>query len=189
MSRKSVRHVNVPVPEKNALPLRSVISTSDYRSLAAFRYEIRKFLAFSERAARAAGIEPQQHQLLLSIEGFPGVAPPTIGDVAERLCVAHHTAVGLIDKLEARALVVRERSLEDRREVLLKLTAQGTRLLRTLSVLHRDQLARVGPHMVESLSAILAAHGKRNRRAAVRKRSAARRAHGRLQDASAFRKS
>jgi len=135
------------------------VALSDYRALAAFRYEIRKFLAFSERAARGHGVEPQQHQLLLAVKGFPGNSRPTIGDIAERLCVEHHTTVGLVDKLEERGLVRRERGTEDRREVFLELTAAGTTLLRKLSLLHRDQLLRVGTHMVSALDAILSAYG------------------------------
>jgi len=134
------------------------ISTRDYRALAAFRYEIRKFLAFSETAARAAGIEPQQHQLLLAVKGFPGGAKPTIGEIAERLCVEHHTTVGLVDKLEARGLILRERSRQDRRQVFLRLTSKGLSLLRKLSVRHREQLERVGPSMVEALSMIVSAY-------------------------------
>jgi DNA-binding MarR family transcriptional regulator len=132
------------------------ISTTEYRSLAAIRYEIRKFLAFSERAARDAGIEPQQHQVLLSVRGLPEGQRPTIGTIAERLCVQHHTAVALVDKLENRGLLRRQRSAEDRREVLLHLTPNGTALLRRLSALHRDQFRSVGPKMVEALQAIVA---------------------------------
>jgi len=135
------------------------VALSDYRALAAFRYEIRKFLAFSERASRGHGIEPQQHQLLLAVKGFPSNARPTIGNIAERLCVEHHTTVGLVDKLEERGFVRRERSTEDRREVFLELTVSGAALLRKLSVLHRDQLLRVGPHMVSSLDSILSTYG------------------------------
>jgi len=131
------------------------VSDTDYRSLAAFRYEIRKFLAFSERAARDAGIEPQQHQLLLSLRGLPRDARPTIGAIAERLVVRHHTAVALVDKLEARGLLQRVRGAEDRREVLLSLTADGERMLRELSTLHRRQLRTVGPAMVVALQRIL----------------------------------
>lgn len=131
------------------------VSAADYRSLGAFRYEIRRFLAFSEQAARDAGIEPQQHQLLLAIRGLPEGARPTIGTIAERLCVQPHTAVALVDKLEARGLVRRERAVEDRREVLLRLSSDGEALLRKLSALHRDQLRTVGPAMVTALMTIL----------------------------------
>ena len=131
------------------------VTTSDYRRLAAFRYEIRKFLAFSEKAARSAGIEPQQHQLLLALRGLPAGTRPTIRAVAERLCVEHHTAVALVDKLEERALLCRERGELDRREVLLRLTPEGEALLRALSALHRRQLAEVGPAMVGALVGII----------------------------------
>jgi DNA-binding MarR family transcriptional regulator len=131
------------------------ISSADYRSLAAFRYEIRKFLAFSEGAARAAGIEPQQHQLLLTVRGLPVGARPTIRVISERLCVKHHTAVALVDKLERRGLLARERGSKDRREVLLKLTTEGDAMLRELSALHRAQLRTVGPGMVHALQGIL----------------------------------
>lgn len=127
------------------------LTTSSYRRLAAFRYEIRKFLAFSEQAAREAGIEPQQHQLLLALRGLPVGIRPTVGAIAERLCVQHHTAVALVDKLEARRLVVRERSAEDRREVLLRLTPEGEAILLTLSAIHQGQIAVVGPTMVSAL--------------------------------------
>lgn len=131
------------------------ISLADYRSLAAFRYEIRKFLAFSEGAAREAGIEPQQHQMLLAVRGLPDGVRPTIGAVAERLCVQHHTAVALVDKLEARGFIRRRRSEMDRREVLLQVTDDGLDLLRALSTLHRDQLQTVGPALLEALQAII----------------------------------
>jgi DNA-binding MarR family transcriptional regulator len=134
------------------------VTLDDYRALAALRYEIRKFLAFSERAARTAGIEPQQHQLLLALKGLPEAQRPTIRVMAERLSVQHHTAVALVDKLEARGLVKRERGVVDRREVLVRLTDEAAVMLGQLSALHRDQLQRVGPGMVSALTAIVEAH-------------------------------
>jgi DNA-binding MarR family transcriptional regulator len=139
----------------------SKLSASDYRSLSAFRYEIRKFLAFSEQAARAAGIEPQQHQLLLALRGLPSGTRPTIGAVAERLCVQHNTAVALVDKLEERGLIERGRGVTDRREVLLELTPAGEEVLRALSALHKQQLRTVGPAMVLALSRIVEAPRER----------------------------
>jgi DNA-binding MarR family transcriptional regulator len=132
------------------------ITLADYRALAAFRHEIRKFIAFSEQAARDAGIEPQQHQLLLAVRGLPESMRPTIRAIAERLCVQHHTVVALVDKLEMRGLVLRERSEADRREVLLRVTYAGEALLRALSALHRLQLETVGPNMVRALERVLA---------------------------------
>jgi DNA-binding MarR family transcriptional regulator len=143
----------------------SRISLHDYRSLAALRYEIRKFIAFSEQAARDAGIEPQQHQLLLSVRGLPEGRPPTIGAVAERLRVQHHTAVALVDKLEARGFVRRERGIVDRRQVMLRLTPAGDAVLRRLSALHREQLRTVGPEMASALQGILAPMAERTAQA------------------------
>jgi len=135
------------------------VTVSDLRALAAFRYELRGFLAFSEQAARAAGIEPQQHQLLLAVGGLPAGQRPNIRTLAERLCVQHHTAVALVDKLEERALVRRERSTEDKREVLVRLSPSGAELLQELSRQHRGQLASVGPEMLAALAAILDGRG------------------------------
>ena len=132
------------------------LTNASYRQLAAFRYEMRKFLSFSEQAARNAGIEPQQHQVLLAIRGLPSDVRPTVGAVAERLCVQHHTAVGLVDKLEGHGLLERHRGQNDKREVLLRLTPEGVRILRRLSTLHQQQLVVVGPAMVSALSAIVA---------------------------------
>lgn len=131
------------------------LNLKDYRALARFRYEIRRFLAFSERAAREAGIEPQQHQALLSLHGLPMERRPTIGTLAERLCVEHHTAVALVDKLCKRQFVVRERSEEDKREVLVRLTPEGLMVLKELSAVHKEQLRRVGPEMVRALTVVL----------------------------------
>jgi DNA-binding MarR family transcriptional regulator len=131
------------------------VPDGDYRALASFRYEIRKFLAFSEQAARSAGIEPQQHQLLLAVRGLPEDQRPTIGAIAERLCVQHHTTVALVDKLEGRGFIERQRGAQDRREVLLRLTKEGEALLQQLSALHRKQLETVGPAMVTALGRVL----------------------------------
>jgi DNA-binding MarR family transcriptional regulator len=142
-------------------------SLADYRALAEFRYQIRLFLSFSEHAARAAGMEPQQHQLLLAIKGLPADRRPTIKALAERLCVQHHTVVALVDQVEARKLVRRKRHAKDRREILLVLTAQGERILRGLSVLHRDQLRIVGPTLVDALASIVGQQQQQARAAAA----------------------
>jgi DNA-binding MarR family transcriptional regulator len=151
------------------------LSNADYRSLAAFRYEIRKFLSFSEQAAREAGIEPQQHQLLLAVRGLPESLRPTIRTISERLCVQHHTAVALVDKLEAHGLLQRERSTLDRREVLLRLTEAGAELLSGLSAQHRQQLQTVGPALLTALQSIAAGRvrGPRASRAVLGAQSAA----------------
>jgi DNA-binding MarR family transcriptional regulator len=140
------------------------INLADYRALAQFRYEIRKFLAFSEGAARAAGIEPQQHQALLAIRGLPEGVGPTIGVLADRLCVQHHTAVALVDKLEQHGWAKRQRATLDRRQVLLRLTPKGSALLAKLSALHREQLGAVGAGMVQALETIVNARTEPKRR-------------------------
>jgi len=140
----------------------SKVSLADYRALAQFRYEIRRFLAFSESAARAAGIEPQQHQALLAVKGLPEGVEPTIGALAERLCVQHHTAVALVDKLEERGWAERKRASADRRQVLLTLTSQGSELLAKLSALHGQQLGAVGSDMVQALALIVSTHARKS---------------------------
>jgi DNA-binding MarR family transcriptional regulator len=139
-------------------PKAAELSQRDYQALAELRFQIRSFLAFSERAARSHGMEPQQHQLLLSLKGLPAGMRPTIGTVAERLCVEHHTAVTLTDRLERAGLVERARGESDRREVLLSITASGERLLTELSALHREQLQRVGPQLQRALGLILSSN-------------------------------
>jgi DNA-binding MarR family transcriptional regulator len=127
------------------------LTNSDYRALAEFRYRIRCFLRFSEQAARAAGLEPQQHQLLLSIKGVPESKKATVGVLAERMQLAHHTTVELIDRLEERGLVARRRHDDDRRQVLVEITAAGEAILAELSLHHLNELGTVGPSLVEVL--------------------------------------
>jgi DNA-binding MarR family transcriptional regulator len=134
----------------------------DYQALSDFRYEIRRFLNFSERGACAAGIEPQQHQALLAIKGRPRDGKATVGWMAKRLEIRHHSAVELSDRLEARGLIRRSRGEADRREVLLQLTRAGERVLREISARNRRELRTAGPRLVEALKATLV-HGARTR--------------------------
>jgi len=127
------------------------VSKAEYETLAAFRYALRQFLHFSEEAAQRAGLTPQQHQALLAIKGFPGRDRLTIGELAERLRVRHHSAVELADRLMAERLVAREPGTADRRQVYLTLTARGEKVLEKLSAAHKEQLRRVGPQMGELL--------------------------------------
>lgn len=131
------------------------INATDYRALAEFRYQIRRFVRFSERAAREAGLEPQQHQLLLAVKGLPDGGRATIGNVAERLQIQHHSAVELIDRLARRGMVVRKREGNDRREVQIQLTGRGEKILRDLSVHHRDELKTAGPALVDALKKMM----------------------------------
>ena len=138
----------------------------DYRALAELRHQIRQFLTFSEREARVAGIEPQQHQVLLALKGMPDGRQPTIGALAERLVVKHHTAVGLVDRLVAADLAVRRAHDDDGRQIVVQVTRRGERLLRKLSLSHRAELSTAGPALAASLEAILvgATRTKRARR-------------------------
>lgn len=120
------------------------VSAADYQALAEFRYQIRRFLHFSDHAARAAGLEPQHHQLLLAVKGLPPGRAPTIRELAERLQVQHHSAVELIDRLVERKLVRRRRGVADRRQVFVELTARGEAILRELSLHHLAELRAVG---------------------------------------------
>ena len=140
-------------------------SAVDYRALAEFRYQIRKFLTFSQQAARAAGIDPQQHQLLLAIRGLPEQIKPSIRAMAERLQIRHHSAVELIDRSVAHGLVERRRDGVDRRQVTIHLTAKGEKLLAELSVHHRDELRTAGRELARVLRSIInGANGTARRR-------------------------
>ena len=123
------------------------LSKAEYELLAAFRYALRQFLHFSEESARAAGIEPQQHQALLAIKGFPERDRITIGELAERLQIKHHSAVGLAGRLVANGLAARETDVGDRRQVYLILTPHGEAKLERLAATHKEELRRLGPEL------------------------------------------
>ncbi len=127
------------------------LTLADYQSLAEVRYQIRRFLYFSEQASRKAGLEPHQHQLMLALKGLPKGVRPRIGELAERLQIRHHSTVELADRLAARGCVRRQRVGEDRREVLLSLTPKGVRILRELSLHHRAELRTQGPALIAAL--------------------------------------
>jgi DNA-binding MarR family transcriptional regulator len=130
-------------------------SSAAFKQLAEFRYRIRQFLHFSEAAARAHGIEPQQHQLLLAIKGLPEGVRPTVTALASRLCLRHHSTVELINRLAEHGAVVRQPSEHDRREVLVQLTSYGEELLEKLSMLHWQELQNSGPALSAALQAIV----------------------------------
>jgi DNA-binding MarR family transcriptional regulator len=123
----------------------------DYKSLAEFRYQIRRFLRFSEDAARGAGVEPQQHQMLLAIKGLPDGEHASVRTLAERMQLQHHSTVELVDRMERAGLVRRQRAEQDRREVLVTATPKGERLLRELTLHHRDELRDSGPELAQAL--------------------------------------
>lgn len=142
----------------------SKLSKTQYETLAAFRYALRRFLHFSEEAAEDAGLTPQQHQAFLGIKGFPGRDRITIGELAERLQIRHHSAVGLVDRLVSERLIVRQESTEDRRQVYVQLSSRGEKVLEKLSASHREQLRRVGPELGELLRRLESPSGKEKRK-------------------------
>jgi DNA-binding MarR family transcriptional regulator len=133
------------------------LTSAEYQALGEFRYQIRRFLHFSEEAAKADGLEPQQHQILLAIRACRAPDGPTIGKLAERLLIRHHSAVGLIDRLAERGLLDRVKDSEDSRQVHIQLTPEGAAKLRRLSDGHREELSRTGPLLVEALGKLLPA--------------------------------
>ena len=131
------------------------LSLHDYRALADFRYQLRRFLSFSNEAARVAGLEPRQHQLLLAVKGMPEGVEATVGTIAERLQTQHHSTVELVDRMEDRGLVRRVRSAGDRRRVLVSLTARGEALLARLSGVHQAEVRSIGPRLLRALEHIV----------------------------------
>ena len=127
------------------------LTLSDYQALAEFRYQIRKFLHFSEQAVQAAGLERGQYQLMLAIKGMPEGVRPRIRELADRMQVQHHSTVELINRLEAGGFVRRERARDDRREVLLALTPKGDRVLEELALHHHEELSQAAPSLVAAL--------------------------------------
>jgi DNA-binding MarR family transcriptional regulator len=119
------------------------ISKSDYEAMAEYRYAMRRFLRFSEEAARSAGITPQQYQLLLAIKGYPGRDHANITELSDRMQLDHHSMVGLIDRTVERGLVQRTQDQVDRRHVNVHLTPTGDTLLNQLATVHREQLRRM----------------------------------------------
>jgi len=124
----------------------------DYRSLAEFRYAIRRFLAFSETAASKAGMTAQQHQALLTIKGLGESNGLSVGELAGRLLVRQHTAAELANRLEEAGLVRRQPDPSDGRRVLLLLTPESERRLQSLSDIHRDEINAMAPELVSILA-------------------------------------
>ena len=135
------------------------LSKAEYETLAAFRYALRRFLAFSEAAANKGGLLPQQYQALLAVKGSARGDTISIAELARQLIIKHNSAVGLVDRMELEGLVVREAAVTDLRKVNIRLTPKGTRLLQRLAATHRAELRRIGPE----LNKLLASLSKRTR--------------------------
>jgi DNA-binding MarR family transcriptional regulator len=136
-------------------PRSEALQAEDYRKLAELRYQIRRFLSFSERAARVAGLEPRQYQLILAVKGLPAGTQPTVGVLADRLKIQHHSAVELVNRLVDRGLVVRQRGEADRRQVFVSLTEEGEQMLQSLASHHLEEIRSIGPELVRALNALL----------------------------------
>jgi DNA-binding MarR family transcriptional regulator len=125
----------------------SPLDQRQYERLLRFRTGLRRFLRWSAEQAAEAGLTPAQHQLLLAIRGHPAAAGPTVGDVARSLLLRHHSTVELVDRAQAAGLVERHPDAHDSRVVRLGLTPLGTKRLETLTTLHLEELARLGPQL------------------------------------------
>jgi DNA-binding MarR family transcriptional regulator len=130
-------------------------SLAKYRQLAELRFRIRCFLQYSEQIARTNGIEPQQHQLMLTIKGLPADTIPTVSALANRLCLRHHSTVELINRLVERGAAVRKPSQQDRRQVLVELTPAGEELLQKLEEHHQHELQTCAPELLSVITQVL----------------------------------
>jgi DNA-binding MarR family transcriptional regulator len=119
---------------------RARITKRQYETLASFRYELRRFLRYSEQVTRKNGVTPLQYQLLLHIKGYPGRESASVSELAERLQAKHHGVVALITRCESLGLVRREHDAADRRRVFVQLTEKGEKRLEKLAELHRSEL-------------------------------------------------
>jgi DNA-binding MarR family transcriptional regulator len=133
--------------------------------LAEFRYQLRKFLHFSETAAQVVGLQPQQHQLLLQIAGAPDKVPTTIGYAANRLGLRHNTAVELSNRCARAGLLVRKQAESDRRRVLLEVSPRGQKMLEALSIDHAYELNELAPQLIRTLTTLRGVQRKHGTRA------------------------
>jgi len=132
-----------------------VMTSLEFRALAEFRYRIRIFLNGSEEAARKTGLEPQQYLLLLAVRGLPLGREASIRDLAERMQLRHHSVVELADRLERRSMLRRERSRDDQRKVILRLTPRGEKILTRLARQRIAELRTAAPALVRALTAVI----------------------------------
>ena len=131
------------------------MSAFEFRALAEFRYQIRIYLNGSEEAARKAGLEPQQYMLMLALRGLPAGREPSIRELAERMQLRHHSVVELVDRLERRQFLRRERSRNDRRQVILHLTPRGEKILTRLAKQRISELRTAAPALVRALALVI----------------------------------
>jgi len=123
-------------------------------ALAEFRFELRSFLHFSERAAEEAGLHPQQHQLLLQVAGAPEGKTVTVAYAAERLGLKHNSTVELVDRSEREGLIARTDDAADKRRAILQVTPKGKKVLGRLTACHARELNELGPRLAQVLKQI-----------------------------------
>lgn len=128
------------------------LTADQYRSIALFRHQLRRFLAFSEAAAAAAGLPAQQHQALLVVAGYPGPEAPTVGAVAQQLIIAPHTAAELVARMVAAGLLVKTQARNDGRRQELALTPAAADLLQKLTTAHLRELEELRRALVQAAS-------------------------------------
>jgi DNA-binding MarR family transcriptional regulator len=141
------------------------LTSPEYAMLAAFRYKLRQFLAFSEKTAAKAGVTQQQYQALLVVRAHAGPGLVTISDLAAQMLIKHHSAVGMVNRLEELGLVRREQDSGDRRKVGLRLTANGMRVFDRLAAVHRVELRRIGRDLSRFLGHFARVSGEKPARA------------------------
>ena len=136
-------------------PNRIDVTLTDYRALAQFRYELRRYFSLSDEAARSAGLQPGHYRLLLLLKGLPEGMEPTISALAERLGLRHHSTVELVDRMEKRRLIQRERSERHRSFVFVRITPKGESILRKLVASRKAELRKAAPILVKALNTLL----------------------------------
>lgn len=153
----------------------TAVAPAMIEQLARFRYQLRQFLRFSEKAARQAGLTPQQHQLLLGVAGHTGRGWATISELAEFLQERHNAVGGLVDRAREKGLVHKQPDASDRRLVRVSLTRKGLAVLNRLSALHRREIERFQARVGLALAPARDPAARRSRRATGARRGKPRR--------------
>jgi DNA-binding MarR family transcriptional regulator len=130
-------------------------SRADFQRLAEFRFQLRRFLHFSNLAAEEAGLRPQQYQLLQCVSGMPDELEPTIAQVAARMLLKHNSAVELVDRTIEQGFLRRTPDPTDHRRILLRLTAEGEGVMASLAAYHLEELEQAGPELIRALKRVL----------------------------------
>ncbi len=147
----------MPVSLEQTGAVLNSVTQADFQCLAEFRFQLRRFLNFSNAAAEEAGVRPQQYQLLLCVSGMPDELEPTIAHVASRMMLKHNSAVELVDRTNEQGRLRRAADPVDHRRILLRVTAQGERLLASLAAYHLEELDQAGPELIRALRRVLSA--------------------------------